>query len=294
MIADSMAFSPRFVALKDEEAHNEAANAMKSHSLMQAFQNAAFGGANCFVWEKTLGVSGTYFSQSPVPFYESISKIEPEANRSFQVLLQPSRPVKFFGYLQLSALSPESRLLHVQKLQGLVAHLWNLRAPGKKIDRGWRVLATDDQSRVLIVNMCIQFSEIRNLNQFLNLLHNDFLYSPSMSQHTRLPFFKKILAKEGAKIPIAYCAIGNAVFRPLEVAADPKSYFLDCLPHYFGNYGNLECHCGEEKFLVMPVEDRQRLFSDMFSLLRRDGYVLPQTDEIVSTIIPIAQYSPKH
>ncbi len=285
LICDHTSFAPRPVPLPAESA-TESSEIVKCSRLQQAIQSAAFCGG--MVWERKLGVSVTYFVEQPNAFYERLmNELCTEEQRTFENVLLPGRPVKFVGQLMLRTVDRLERLSHVRHLQTLVNKLWAFQtaAGGKKsIEGGWRVICTDDYSTCVLVNAVTCFSEVRALNAFVALLHNDFLHQPNAINR---PFFKPV--KEGCKIPLCFGKSGaRDVFRPLEEPVDRKQFFVDCLPHSFAN-ASLAVANAEEAFLAMPIEvGGAKNVSEWFAMIRNPSFVLPDTEEMRGAIVPLS------
>jgi hypothetical protein len=62
------------------------------------------------VWEKTLGLSSTYFAMNLHLFFDELRKVREMKDAKFQAVVHPGRSVKFFGFLMLASLPESARL----------------------------------------------------------------------------------------------------------------------------------------------------------------------------------------
>ena len=291
LLCDHTAFAPRPVPLAAPAGEGEM---VKCSKLQQATQSAAF--SNSMVWEKRVGVAVTYFVEQPGAFFDHLMReLESDDQRTFENVLLPARPVKFVGLLMLRTVERLERLAHVRNLQDLVSKLWAFQSSSvakQSIEAGWRVVCTEDFSTCLVVNACARFSEVRALNAFLALLHNDFLHLPNAM---RRPFFRGI--RESAKLPLCFGKSGvKDVFRPLEEPADRRQFFLDCLPHCFDNHALCVANA-EEAFAAMPVHATDggggRVVQEWLGLIRNAPYVLPDTPEVRDALVTLTVFNNK-
>jgi DNA mismatch repair protein MLH1 len=294
LLCDHTSFAPRPVPLVGEsQQQQQEGGSVKCAKLQQATQSAAF--ADAMVWEKQVGVAVSYIVEQPTAFYHHVTQeLESDDQRTFVNVLLPARPVKFVGLLMLRTVERLERLAHVRQLQALVSKLWAFQSTAfakPSIEAGWRVVCTDDFSTCLVVNACARFSEVRTLNAFLALLHNDFLHQPNAA--ARRPFFKSV--REGAKLPLCFGKSGaKDVFKPLEEVADRRQFFLDCLPHHFSN-PSLAVANAEEAFVAMPVHTGEggsgRVVQEWLGLIRNPSFVLPDTSEVRAALVTLTVFN---